>query len=383
MTAEQERPGTEVPQSPRLPARLLPFRALRLAPERVADLATLRPMSRPYRQAARRLLTWEAEGRLARDDEPALHLHEYTASGITVRGVVGSLDLSTRADSLQDRAVLPHEAIHPEQADELAHRMEDLALNPAPILLVHRGTAESRLLLDRIASAAPDHAFTDHAGQDHRQWRIDDPATQAALTAALGATPLLVADGHHRYAAYLRLQEQHPGTGWDRGLAMVVDQEDTPLFLGAIHRVFRGLTCDELVAAVRETGGSASRTSRDRAIAALSPSTWAITDGHDWLTVTPACGEATAVEHLHVRLLPRVLAATPGLSHQLAVSYRHGSDEAEAEALEPDAVAVILPSPTFREVEEASLQGRLLPEKATSFQPKPSLGVYMRAVRAG
>ena len=30
--------------------------------------------------------------------------------------------------------MLPHEGIHPVQADELADRMEDMLLNPAPIL---------------------------------------------------------------------------------------------------------------------------------------------------------------------------------------------------------------------------------------------------------
>ena len=66
---------------------------------------------------------------------------------MTVRGLVGALDVSHRASSPEDRAVLPHEGIHPAQADSLADRMTQLALNPAPILLVHRAPAQVRALV--------------------------------------------------------------------------------------------------------------------------------------------------------------------------------------------------------------------------------------------
>ena len=66
-------------------------------------------------------------------------MHEYTAAGLTVRGLVGALDISRRATSADDRTVVPHEGIHPDQVSELADRMSRWQINPAPILLVHRG----------------------------------------------------------------------------------------------------------------------------------------------------------------------------------------------------------------------------------------------------
>ena len=47
------------------------------------------------------------------------------------------------------------------------------------------------------------------------------------------------------------------------------------------------------------------------------------------------------------------------------------------------APAVLLPSPDFAQVQALVESGGLLPEKATSFQPKPSLGVIMRPVNDG
>lgn len=219
------------------PLRLEPFTALMLGPGRLAAPMSARAFARPYRDVASRLGQWERRGHLVRDEAPAVYLHEYTSGGLTVRGLVGALDLTRRAAGLEDRAVWPHEGVHPTQVQELAARMDEMEINPAPILLVHRGPADVRALLARVAEGEPVHQLTDRAGQRQRIWAIREPGALEHLSRALAQSRPLLADGHHRYAAYLALQRRHPGTAWDRGLAMIVDQEDTPLFLGAIHRV--------------------------------------------------------------------------------------------------------------------------------------------------
>src|SRR3990170_7290319 len=118
------------------PLHLATFRGVRLSPRRVGDPSSGRLLARPYRTVAARISQWQERGQLPPDDEPAVYLHEYSSAGMTVRGLVGALDISHRASGPEDRAVLPHEGIHPTQADELADRMTELALNPAPILLV-------------------------------------------------------------------------------------------------------------------------------------------------------------------------------------------------------------------------------------------------------
>ena len=75
------------------PLQLTPFRALSLAPRRVGDPASARAFARPYRGVPQRLQTWQRRGLATRDEVPALYLHEYSDSGLTVRGLVGCLDL--------------------------------------------------------------------------------------------------------------------------------------------------------------------------------------------------------------------------------------------------------------------------------------------------
>ena len=353
------------------PLGLAPFRAMMLSPARVGDPASARAFARPYRSVAGRLEEWERRGHVTTDETPAIYLHEYTAGGLTVRGLVGALDLSRRATGLDDRAVWPHEGIHPVQVDELADRMFEMAMNPAPILLVHDGPAEVRALVRRLVATTPAREYTDRAGQRQRLWRIDSPADIAIVQGGLAAASVLIADGHHRYAAYLRLQQDNPGTAWDSGLAMLVDQGDTGLFLGAIHRTVRGATLEDVVAAARSAGATIRTLEAGPALGALAPGTLTATDGEQWAAVDVPVRGLLPVEWLHAELVTHL--------PPTQVAYHHSAEEALALA-GPSTSAVLLPAPDFRDVVRVINRGRLLPEKATSFQPKASLGVLMRSL---
>jgi uncharacterized protein (DUF1015 family) len=359
------------------PFRLLPFPALRLEPSRVGDPSTGRAFARPYKSVAARLRRWQERGRLARDDRPALYLHEYSAAGMTIRGLVGALDVSQRATSPAERAVLPHEGIHPAQADDLADRMAEMQLNPAPILLVHRGTQEGRDLLGEIAATDPTHEFTDRSEQHHRIWTITDTTVLDRIATDLAGTRALIADGHHRYAAYLRLQRRHPGTAYDYGLAMLVDQTTTPLFLGPIHRSLTGTTLDDLRNAAETLGMTYAERTRADALAALDAHHLTATDGETWATVEMALtADRATVEVFHDEIVP---ALPHGPS---AVGHHHAVETALRQAQPQLAITVLLPAPSVDLVQRIAADDRLLPEKSTSFQPKPSLGVLIRHLDA-
>lgn len=365
--------ATVGPASVAGPIRLEPFHGLTLAPARVGDPASARAFARPYQEVPARLRQWERRRFLTRDADPAVYLHEYTAGGLTIRGLVGSLDVSSRTTG-PDRPLWAHEGIHPAQAAELANRMAAMELNPAPILLVHRGRAEVRDLLDRVAAREPHQVFTDKVGHRNRLWTVRSAEDLAVLDRGLRDARVLIADGHHRYAAYLRMQEKAPGTPADRGLVMLVDQTDTPLFLGAIHRVLTGTNLDEVEAAAAGWA-TTERVARGVALDALAHDTMLATDGDAWVAIRAQVPPDRAlVEILHDELVPR-------LGHdRRRIEYRHSVEDALA-GLPASGTAVLLPAPDFDQVLRTVASGRLLPEKATSFQPKPSLGALMRSLR--
>ncbi len=357
------------------PLRLRPFHGLMLSPSRIGDPASARAFARPYRDVPARLANWEKKGQAHRDASRAVYLHEYTTGGITIRGLVGALDISRLATTRAERAVFPHEGVHPLQANELAERMGEMQINPAPILLVHRAPPTAKTLVKQVLERRPDHEFVDRAQQQHRVWAITDPDQVSAIDDSLAGTRALIADGHHRYAAYLRLQQESPGGPRDLGLAMLVDQDDTPLFLGAIHRVLTGTTLDGLLDAARAVGAEVRVLSEELAVAELAPAVLVVTDGNRWASVDlPESPGQAAVEILHQALVPALgLAPT-------RIGYHHSLDDAMNQIARRPGVAVLLPAPDFDLVLRIVADDRLLPEKATSFQPKPSAGVLIRSL---
>ncbi|GAA1479559.1 DUF1015 domain-containing protein [Nocardioides aestuarii] len=353
---------------------LRPFRGLALSAQRVGDPASARAFARPYRDVAARLERWEAQGHVVRDREAALYLHEYTVGALTVRGLVGALDVS-RAGAAE-RVVLPHEGVHQDQAADLAARMGEMELNPAPILLVHRGPGAVRDLIGRIMTDSPWQEYVDRAERHNRVWAVRDGSLLTELAEHLASSRPLIADGHHRYAAYVALHEQRPGTAADLGLAMLVDQDDTPLHLGAIHRTISRTDLDDLARAVGPAG-TLTATTEASALAALSPTTLAVTDGAAWARLDlGALTERAAVQVLHEDVLPR-------LQGPHVVGYHHSVDDALERVARGQQLAVLMPAPDFDLVDRIVSSHRLLPEKATSFQPKPSLGVLMRSLLDG
>jgi uncharacterized protein (DUF1015 family) len=360
------------------PLRLSVFRALMLAPSRVGDPASARAFARPYRDVAARLARWEENGQMWHDPEAALYLHEYTSAGITIRGLVGLVDVSQRASRPEDRAILPHEGIYPAQADDLAARMDEMRLNPAPILLVHRAPESLRSLIGDLMTEPPEHRFADRATQQHRIWAIRDADRLAAVDAALAGSHALIADGHHRYAAYLRLQQRAPDGPARLGLAMLIDQDDTPLFLGAIHRVFSGTSLEDLALAASSVGLRMSEVPEADAIAALAPQRLVATDSERWAVIhLPLEDERAAAELRHDQLVP----AFPHGPRR--VGYHHTVEDALNQVSPDLGTAVLMPALDVAHVIRIARHDRLLPEKATSFQPKPSLGVLIRSLRDG
>jgi uncharacterized protein (DUF1015 family) len=320
-----------------------------------------------------RLETWRKRGLAARDDEPSLYLHEYSDSGLTVRGLVGCLDISRCATTSYERQVFPHEDVHPKQVAELASRMRTMRINPAPILLVHHGPASIREVSRKVRTGSPAREYVDHAGQHHRVWSITEAGQLAAIEAGLADARLLVADGHHRYAAYVALQQREPLDAHRTGLAMVVDQDETPLFLGAIHRLLHGVKLADVVAAASGAGANVSTIEEGEAVAALAPETLVLTDGQGWATVGLDVPSGTAM----VQVIDDVLLA--GLPVRPArLGYAHTVAQALEQARPGRVTAVLLPAVDLDLVMDVVRAGGLLPEKATSFQPKPSLGTFIR-----
>ena len=398
----------------RRPFTLAPFRGLRFDPEAVGDLSTVisppydvldadtvrtlenanrrnivrlilsRRFERPYLAVRDRLEKWRNKSYLRADDAPALYLYEYTAEQITVRGLIGLVGLRDEAE----RVILPHEDVMPGPVDDRAVLMRTTETNLEPILLVHEGTARLRELVADAAQGRPLADFVALDGSAHRLWAVTDPRALAAVTTELAPTQALIADGHHRYAAYLRLRDELRGEGtpeaaspWDFGLAMLVDQHDQALRVGPIHRSVAALTMRDLQDLADDRGDDLNpQPDREAAFAALARTpddraNFVISDGQAWAVLSVDRTHDVDAAVLHETLLPAWHIA------EEQVGYHHSLDQALHATTRAAGLVVAVRPPTVQEVTASAARGVRMPRKSTSFGPKPRMGVVMRDLR--
>jgi uncharacterized protein (DUF1015 family) len=240
----------------------------------------------------------------------------------------------------------------------------------------------------------------------HRLWAVTDPGEHAAIAADLATRQALIADGHHRYAAYLQLQARKRATGagpgpWDCGLALLVDSDAFPPAIGAIHRVITGLgTADAAVRA--KAAFTVSRLpaldhrSRPAAAEALQQVAghgvaFVVSgDGESYLLTDPdpaAVASAMPGRSQRWRDLPAavmqelLLGRLWGIADASErVQIHHEAAEAlRATATPGSGTAVICPPLSAADIREVAAHGERVPRKSTSFAPKPRTGLVMRS----
>ncbi|WP_350274239.1 DUF1015 domain-containing protein [Kribbella sp. HUAS MG21] len=315
-----------------------------------------------YDEPAERLAAWQRAGVVVQDERPALYVYEQRLGNAVLCGLVGSLRLDPTR-----RVVLPHEDVMPHWVDDRLRLMEATDADLEPILLAYADGGVASDAVDAARSGEPWVEAETYNGAEHRIWRIEDAATLAAVEAELAKHEAVIADGHHRYAAYLERQLREPyRTGAEVGLAMLVDYVRHPLTLDPIHRVVPGLDLET----VRQRTPAGWQVQDGRVES--EPERVSVTDGSSWLTLH-ASGDAPTVTLLHEVLLPAW-----GVDEE-QLSFHHTLADALALA-GPQQVAVELTAPHMDQVLRSAAQGVVLPQKATSFGPKPRVGLLFRTL---
>ncbi|WJV49659.1 DUF1015 domain-containing protein [Streptomyces flavofungini] len=408
---------------------LIPFRGVRYDSERVGSLAAV--TSPPYdvivrpdgllelesadphnivrlilpqattpaarnRQAADTLHDWLAEGILAPDPIPALYVYEQRNGDILQRGIIGALRLSEAADGI----VLPHEDVMPHVVEDRAALMRATAANLEPLLLTYPGGASTdgaAAAIERATHHKPLLSTTTEDGFSHRLWAVTDPAEIAEIQSDLAHHQALIADGHHRWATNLRVRAEHASPGpWDFGLVLLVDTARYPLRVRAIHRYLHRLPVADALAALADSFRVRTlECSLSEALAALgdaaaeSNAFLLAGDGSYHLVDRPDPDLlARTVPHsrpeawrtldatvLHSTLLDHVWQVPDTPEH---IAYIHHT-EATVEKAEREGGTAVLMHPVREEVvRDLARQGVTMPQKSTSFGPKPATGLVLR-----
>ncbi|MET8709087.1 DUF1015 domain-containing protein [Streptomyces californicus] len=421
-------PGKDdpAPRSGTRGLRLLPLRGVRYVPEEVGGLAavTSPPLdgavrrdeqapAHPYsivrlilpqagtaedrrQQASGTLRAWLAEGILASDAEPALYVYEQARGDVVQRGVIGALELSPPEEGI----VLPHEDVIVHVLEERAALVRATAAHLEPLLLSYRGTVGrtgATSVVERATAGPPLLATTTEDGFHHRLWSLTDPADVSEVADHIAGHQALIADGHHRWATYLRLQREQAATPshWDYGLVLLVDTALYPLQVNAIHRLLHRLPVSEALDAVadsfrvRRMDSSLARAMSALAKAASTGNAFLLAgDGSYYLLDSPdpallartmrqdrpADWRALDAAVLHETLLAQVW-RIPDVADSIA--YIHDAETAVAQAELHGATAVLMHPVREDVVHDLARRGITMPRKSTSFGPKPASGLIL------
>ncbi|MBS3934908.1 MAG: DUF1015 domain-containing protein, partial [Sulfuritalea sp.] len=218
-----------------------PFRGLRPAPDRAAEVAAppydvlssaearVRAAGKPwsflhiskpeidlaedldphepavYAQAAEYFARMIEAGILTRDAAPCYYAYRLTMGAHVQTGLVAAAAVAC----YDSNRIRKHEFTRPDKEDDRVRQIEALAAQTGPVLLAYPAAQGADELIAAIAQGEPaaDVAVADAYGTvRHQIWVCSDAARIDAITRCFdGMTALYIADGHHRSAAAARV----------------------------------------------------------------------------------------------------------------------------------------------------------------------------------
>jgi uncharacterized protein (DUF1015 family) len=343
-----------------------------------------------YEQAAAAFARWRDAGVLVADRAPRFYAYRMVFTDTHgrsrhTRGVLGALGLPEDGNA----DVLPHERTLPKAKSDRLSLLRAMRVNVDPIW----GLSLANGLTALTEQATPLGTCRDDDGVLHEIGAIDDPRVQAAITELVASSPLVLADGHHRFETALNYRNELRSAGIEPAganaiMTFVVELVDDELCIEPIHRLVdlpAGVDLrarladvftirdapddiDALEDAMRAEEALGIVDERGLALAIPDPSarTQALAGEHDAVAHT----DAAVVEALVVPRLPEA-------------SWHYRADASSVAALvdKRAASAAILCSPvSVAQTRAAAVDRVRMPQKTTFFWPKPRTGMVFRTL---
>jgi uncharacterized protein (DUF1015 family) len=308
-------------------------------------------------EAAKALRSWQEEGVLVREREPAVWiLEEEFADADGNRRKRRGLIARVRLEPYSSGRVLPHERTLARSKEARLQLLQATRTKMSPILLLHEGSAPGH------PDGDPDLEAT-LAGTRSRLWRVTDAAQiERALSQVRGQ--LFIADGHHRYETALRFHEEEGGEKTAYVLAALVSRHDEGLEVLPTHRIVPGPSLS--------IGGDVRTTALSDGAAAGVARLAELPRGHPAFVFLTS--EAAVLVESDPGPGPLGMLDTAFVDHVLAVqdvSYTPDAVEAERAVKSGEAgTAVLVRAPTIQQIYDITRLGERMPRKSTYFYPK-------------
>lgn len=331
-----------------------------------------------YDAAAATLRSWSRNGAMQRDDAATFSIYRMSFTDEAGRprttvGVVGALEVVDEGAG----GVLPHERTTPKAKTDRLDLTRATRCNLSPVWGLSQANGLTQLLLEPAEVVA---RCVDEDGVVHVVERVSDPVRIAAISACIEAEPVLIADGHHRYAISRTYRDESRASGGpataELTMTYVGELIQDQLSVAAIHRLYD----IDAVALATALQSCYEMSPAGR----VDSSTIAEMDRLGCLCLVDADGQGTylapredALGHVRALDSARLEHALSSTAHE--VTYQHGVSGVLTEIASGRKKAGILIRPvSLEEIRRTADTGELMPPKSTFFTPKLRTGMVMR-----
>jgi uncharacterized protein (DUF1015 family) len=359
----------------------------------------------PYEAAREQFETWQREGVVVRDDEPALwaHTQEYTGPDGQRRTRRGFF-CRVRIEGYGPGRVRPHERTHPGPKEDRLRLTRATRANISPIFSLFSDPENAAwAALAPATEQTPFGEVTDADGTVHRLWRVADPEAIAAVQAATRNAELLIADGHHRYETMQAYAEEVEANGTPPNdehryiLMCLVALEDPGLTVFPTHRLVNKLDESKRVTLAQALERDFEMREVPDTEVAPEPSDGPLQLGYvshgdertyrlqlkdQRIADEALAGHSEAYRHLDTGILETLLLkgalglSDEDVSHFNGLFYARSTEEALrfVRTGEYDAAFLMRPTPV-EQVRDVAAEGENMPPKSTFFFPKLLTGL--------
>lgn len=383
------------------------------------------PSNNRYTRAKAQLRAWLEAKAIRRDSQPAVYYHTieyrppFAEPNVPVRVLKGFL-ATVLLEEFGTGQIYPHENTRAVAKTDRLNLLEACHANFSPIWSLY--SDPSGRIIQRLEEAAqedkPRIDFVDDAGFRQRLWSVTNPAVLEQLSRSMVATPLFIADGHHRYETalnYQRLRRQQESAGasigrrpYDSVLMLFAGLEAPGLTVLPTHRVLTTPVPQlahlrTMLSAAFEIQEFPFQATNERAVRhqfidrlrtnGTSAPVFGLslrgTDRYLLLTLRPSHRPSPAAsprDRLDVSLLQQhvVIALCPTQREQETILYSKDDHEALDWVHRGTGEAALLLNPTkVSEVQAVASAGERMPHKSTYFFPKPLTGLVINVFEEG
>ena len=348
---------------------------------------------RVYSKATENFEAFQHNGWLVQDKDEHYYIYAQTMNGKTQYGLV----VGAYVDDYLNGVIKKHELTRRDKEEDRMKHVRATNANMEPVFFAYPDNEVLDKLINRYAATEPEYDFIAPIdGFRHQFWVISDPADMQAITAEFAKMPsLYIADGHHRSAAAALVgaekARQNPNHRGDEeyNYFMAVCFQASQLTILDYNRVVKdlnGLTADEFLKAlsvdfvVEDKGTDAYRPSRLHEFSLYL-------EGH-WFSLVAKSGtfdDADPIGVLDVdissRLILDKILGIKDLRSDKRIDFvggLRGLDELKRRVDSGEMrIALALYPVSMKQIMDIADSGKIMPPKATWFEPKLRSGLVV------